>query len=184
MGCSCSVFGLANFGSVNTCYDRFVAEVVVSLSRFPFASLVQLCRTVYQAVPRSADGAGVFALLAKRTPGICKCRVRSTINAEELTNHTAQISSWRLKHLPPAVSTCGSTTTIAWACTSFPLTPICVVDLQAAVGEDGALPMSADPDPINILTTDAEVAGWNTDGLPNDQVCMLMKVQKTRLTHH
>lgn len=30
--------------------------------------------------------------------------------------------------------------------------------------------MSADPDPINILTTDAEVAGWNSDGLPNDQV--------------
>lgn len=32
--------------------------------------------------------------------------------------------------------------------------------------------MSADPDPIKILTTDAEVAGWNTDGLPNDQVIM------------
>lgn len=30
--------------------------------------------------------------------------------------------------------------------------------------------MSADPDPIKILTTDAEVAGWNSDGLPNDQV--------------
>lgn len=42
--------------------------------------------------------------------------------------------------------------------------------LQAAVGEEGSLPMSADPDPIKILTTDAEVAGWNSDGLPNDQV--------------
>lgn len=41
---------------------------------------------------------------------------------------------------------------------------------QAAVGEEGSLPMSADPDPIKILTTDAEVAGWNSDGLPNDQV--------------
>lgn len=30
--------------------------------------------------------------------------------------------------------------------------------------------MSADPDPIKTLTTDAEVAGWNSDGLPNDQV--------------
>lgn len=42
--------------------------------------------------------------------------------------------------------------------------------LQAAVGEGGSLPMSPDPDPIKILTTDAEVAGWNSDGLPNDQV--------------
>lgn len=33
--------------------------------------------------------------------------------------------------------------------------------------------MSADPDPIKILTTDAEVAGWNSDGLPNDQVSCL-----------
>lgn len=41
---------------------------------------------------------------------------------------------------------------------------------QAAVGDEGSLPMSADPDPIKILTTDAEVAGWNSDGLPNDQV--------------
>lgn len=32
--------------------------------------------------------------------------------------------------------------------------------------------MSADPDPIKILTTDAEVAGWNSDGLPNDQVLL------------
>lgn len=37
-------------------------------------------------------------------------------------------------------------------------------------GEEGSLPMSADPDPIKILTTDAEVAVWNSDGLPNDQV--------------
>lgn len=37
--------------------------------------------------------------------------------------------------------------------------------------------MSADPDPIKILTTDAEVAGWNSDGLPNDQV---QRVRATR----
>lgn len=43
--------------------------------------------------------------------------------------------------------------------------------------------MSADPDPINILTTDAEVAGWNTDGLPNDQVGVSVKVQTLPLTH-
>lgn len=41
------------------------------------------------------------------------------------------------------------------------------------MGEGGALPMSADPDPIKILTTDAEVAGWNSEGLPNDQVVFL-----------
>lgn len=34
--------------------------------------------------------------------------------------------------------------------------------------------MSADPDPIKILTTDAEVAGWNSEGLPNDQVNSLI----------
>lgn len=39
--------------------------------------------------------------------------------------------------------------------------------------------MSADPDPIKILTTDAEVAGWNSDGLPNDQVSCL-----STQTHH
>eukprot|EP00904_Undaria_pinnatifida_P003126 jgi/Undpi1/12814/HiC_scaffold_7.g02481.m1 len=48
--------------------------------------------------------------------------------------------------------------------------PFLQKELQAAVGEEGSLPMSADPDPIKILTTDAEVAGWNSDGLPNDQV--------------
>lgn len=50
------------------------------------------------------------------------------------------------------------------------LTTIAYLHAQAAVGEEGSLPMSADPDPIKILTTDAEVAGWNSDGLPNDQV--------------
>ncbi|CAM9266952.1 unnamed protein product [Chrysoparadoxa australica] len=43
-------------------------------------------------------------------------------------------------------------------------------EFGAAVGEGGALPMSDDPDPIRILTTSAEIAGWNTDGLPSDQV--------------
>eukprot|EP00903_Cladosiphon_okamuranus_P015249 g14093.t1 len=47
--------------------------------------------------------------------------------------------------------------------------PFLQKEFQAAVGEGGSLPMSADPDPIKILTTDAEVAGWNSDGLPNDQ---------------
>lgn len=48
---------------------------------------------------------------------------------------------------------------------------------QAAVGDEGSLPMSADPDPIKILTTDAEVAGWNSDGLPNDQVHICARFQ-------
>ncbi|CBJ30911.1 Dynein heavy chain family dynein heavy chain [Ectocarpus siliculosus] len=48
--------------------------------------------------------------------------------------------------------------------------PFLQKEFQAAVGEEGSLPMSADPDPIKTLTTDAEVAGWNSDGLPNDQV--------------
>lgn len=47
---------------------------------------------------------------------------------------------------------------------------VCNNQHQAAVGEGVSLPMSPDPDPIKILTTDAEVAGWNSDGLPNDQV--------------
>lgn len=34
--------------------------------------------------------------------------------------------------------------------------------------------MSADPDPIKILTSDAEVAGWNSEGLPNDQARVLL----------
>ncbi len=43
-------------------------------------------------------------------------------------------------------------------------------ELQAAVGERGLLPLSAECDPIAILTSDAEVAGWNTHGLPADRV--------------
>ncbi|CAB1113053.1 unnamed protein product [Ectocarpus sp. CCAP 1310/34] len=48
--------------------------------------------------------------------------------------------------------------------------PFLQKEFQATVGEEGSLPMSVDPDPIKTLTTDAEVAGWNSDGLPNDQV--------------
>lgn len=62
---------------------------------------------------------------------------------------------------------------MSWAkCVAFSVLVVYVCDdhLQAAVGEGGSLPMSPDPDPIKILTTDAEVAGWNSDGLPNDQV--------------
>jgi hypothetical protein len=44
------------------------------------------------------------------------------------------------------------------------------IDTQAAVGEGGQLPMSTECDPIKILTTDAQIAEWNTDGLPADQV--------------
>ncbi len=54
--------------------------------------------------------------------------------------------------------------------------------LQAAVGEGGSLPMSPDPDPIKILTTDAEVAGWNSDGLPNDQVRLAVVLRPTSCT--
>ena len=42
--------------------------------------------------------------------------------------------------------------------------------------------MSADPDPIKILTTDAEVAGWNSDGLPNDQVQIARVFETVGLT--
>eukprot|EP00953_Heterococcus_sp_UTEX-ZZ885_P032394 16926-Heterococcus_DN1.PRE.1 len=49
-------------------------------------------------------------------------------------------------------------------------------EFSAAIGvnadgtSSGQMPMSAQPDPIRILTTDAEIAGWNTEGLPADQM--------------
>jgi dynein heavy chain, axonemal len=38
------------------------------------------------------------------------------------------------------------------------------------MGEGGQIPMSQECNPINILTTDAQIAEWNTDGLPADTV--------------
>lgn len=35
---------------------------------------------------------------------------------------------------------------------------------KTAVGEGGALPMSLECDPIKVMTTDAQIAEWNTDG--------------------
>merc|ERR1719163_293679 len=40
----------------------------------------------------------------------------------------------------------------------------------AANGE--RIPMSADPNPLTILTTEAETAQWNHDGLPDDRVSL------------
>ncbi len=37
-------------------------------------------------------------------------------------------------------------------------------------GEEGRIPMSPDPDPLKILTSEAEVAQWNADCLPADVV--------------
>jgi len=48
--------------------------------------------------------------------------------------------------------------------------PFLKKEFQTAVGENGSLPMSTECDPIKILTTDAQIAEWNTDGLPADQV--------------
>ncbi|GMH84222.1 hypothetical protein TrST_g13493, partial [Triparma strigata] len=48
--------------------------------------------------------------------------------------------------------------------------PFLQAGFKAAAGEDGQVPMSATADPLKILTTPAEVAGWNADGLPADIV--------------
>ena len=34
----------------------------------------------------------------------------------------------------------------------------------------GRIPMALKPNPLEVLTTDAQVAGWNSEGLPNDKV--------------
>jgi dynein heavy chain len=53
------------------------------------------------------------------------------------------------------------------------------VPVPAAQGDDGeetksnsAIPTSSPPDPIKSLTTEAEMARWNSQGLPSDQVSM------------
>lgn len=48
--------------------------------------------------------------------------------------------------------------------------PFLKKEFHAAVGENGTFPMSCDCNPIKILTSDAQIAAWNTDGLPADQV--------------
>ena len=37
-------------------------------------------------------------------------------------------------------------------------------------GEEGSMPMNEDASPVNILTTEAEIAQWNADSLPSDVV--------------
>jgi len=41
--------------------------------------------------------------------------------------------------------------------------------LETAAGGE-RIPMSPKPDPITILTSDAQIASWNSEGLPNDKV--------------
>ena len=49
-------------------------------------------------------------------------------------------------------------------------TPFLQDKLQAVLAEGGKIPLSATCDPLKILTTSAEVATWNADNLPSDQV--------------
>jgi len=49
-------------------------------------------------------------------------------------------------------------------------TPFLMKEFKAAVGEDGIPPISEAADPSKILTNDAEVATWNSQGLPSDPV--------------
>ena len=49
-------------------------------------------------------------------------------------------------------------------------TPFLTKEFMAAAGEGGKMPMSESADPLKILTTPAEVATWNADGLPADIV--------------
>ena len=48
--------------------------------------------------------------------------------------------------------------------------PFLKKEFGAAAGEGGKIPMSDNADPLKILTTAADVAGWNADGLPADIV--------------
>ena len=50
------------------------------------------------------------------------------------------------------------------------LVPWLAKNLRAAVGEEGLLPMSETVDPLAILSTASQIAGWNSDGLPADRV--------------
>lgn len=44
--------------------------------------------------------------------------------------------------------------------------PFLTDKLKKAVGEEGTIPLSPSADPIRILTTGADVAKWQADGLP------------------
>uniref|UniRef100_A0A7S2QUS9 Uncharacterized protein n=1 Tax=Triparma pacifica TaxID=91992 RepID=A0A7S2QUS9_9STRA len=48
--------------------------------------------------------------------------------------------------------------------------PFLKKEFSAAAGDGGKIPMSDNADPLKILTTAADVAGWNADGLPADIV--------------
>jgi dynein heavy chain len=48
--------------------------------------------------------------------------------------------------------------------------PFLKTEFKKVFQEESAIPMSVDPDPINILTSEAEVAQWNADFLPADTV--------------
>ncbi len=49
-------------------------------------------------------------------------------------------------------------------------TPYLLSEFRKAVGEEGIPPISETADPTKILTTDAEVAVWNSQALPADPV--------------
>ena len=51
-------------------------------------------------------------------------------------------------------------------------TPFLMKEFEAAAADGGTIPMSSDSNPLAILTTPAQVAGWNADGLPSDVVSM------------
>ena len=48
--------------------------------------------------------------------------------------------------------------------------PFLIKEFNIACGEGNPIPMSANANPLKILTTDAEVAQWNADSLPADIV--------------
>jgi len=49
-------------------------------------------------------------------------------------------------------------------------TPFLLKEFKSAVGEEGIPPISEAADPSKILTNDAQVATWNSQGLPSDPV--------------
>lgn len=49
-------------------------------------------------------------------------------------------------------------------------TPFLEDKFRKAVGDEGTVPMSSSADPIKILTSDADIAKWQADGLPADKV--------------
>ena len=51
-------------------------------------------------------------------------------------------------------------------------TPYLIKNFEAVVGEDGVIPISAEPLPLKILTSSAQQAQWGSEGLPSDQVSL------------